>query len=97
MINDAISCFGISEAPHGGVKTSGVGRTHGRSGLEEMVRLKYLDTDQMPGMKKVWWYGYGETFRDQMEGFLDMQFAGRMATRLGGALRATGSLFRRRL
>jgi succinate-semialdehyde dehydrogenase/glutarate-semialdehyde dehydrogenase len=97
MINDAISCFGISEAPHGGVKTSGVGRTHGRSGLEEMVRLKYLDTDRMPGMKKVWWYGYGETFRDQMEGFLDMQFAGRMATRLGGVLRATGSLFRRRL
>ncbi len=97
MVNDAISCFAISEAPHGGVKASGVGRTHGRFGLEEMVRLKYLDTDQMPGMKKVWWYGYGETFRRQMEGFLDLQFAGGLTTRLRGALRATGSLFRKRL
>ncbi len=75
MVNDVISCFGISEAPHGGVKASGVGRTHGRFGLDEMVRVKYLDIDRMPGMKKVWWYGYGESFRRQMEGFLDMQFA----------------------
>ena len=97
MVNDAISCFGISEAPHGGVKASGVGRTHGRFGLEEMVRLKYLDTDQMPGMKKVWWYGYGETFHRQMEGFLDMQFAPGLTTRLRGALRATGYLFRKGL
>ena len=74
MVNDVISCFGISESPHGGVKSSGVGRTHGRFGLDEMVRLKYLDIDLMPGMKKVWWHRYGDTFRRQMEGFLDMQF-----------------------
>jgi hypothetical protein len=78
MVNDVISCFGISEAPHGGVKSSGVGRTHGRFGLEEMVRLKYVDSDLLPGMKKVWWYGYGARFTRQMEGFLDMQFARRV-------------------
>jgi len=59
MINDAVSCFGISEAPHGGVKASGIGRTHGRFGLEEMVRVKYVDSDLLPRMKKPWWYGYG--------------------------------------
>jgi acyl-CoA reductase-like NAD-dependent aldehyde dehydrogenase len=95
MVNDVISCFGISEAPHGGVKWSGVGRTHGRFGLEEMVRLKYLDIDRMPGMKKVWWYGYGNSFRRQMEGFLDMQFARGMGTRLRGALRAAGVIRRK--
>jgi acyl-CoA reductase-like NAD-dependent aldehyde dehydrogenase len=97
MVNDVISCFGISEAPHGGVKASGVGRTHGRFGLEEMVRVKYLDIDRMPGMKKVWWYGYGESFRQQMEGFLDMQFARSLGIRLLGALRAAGALKRKRL
>jgi len=97
MINDVISCFGISEAPHGGVKASGVGRTHGRFGLDEMVRVKYLDTDRMPGMKKVWWHGYGESFRRQMEGFLDMQFARGMGARLRGALRAAGVVRRKRL
>jgi len=97
MVNDVISCFGISEAPHGGVKASGVGRTHGRFGLDEMVRVKYLDMDRMPGMKKVWWHGYGESFRRQMEGFLDMQFARGMGTRLRGALRAAGVVRRKQL
>lgn len=97
MVNDAISCFGISEAPHGGVKSSGIGLTHGRFGLEEMVRLKYLDTDQMPGLKKVWWYAYGESFRQQMEGFLDLQFARGISARLRGALTATAALLRKRL
>ena len=97
MVNDVISCFGISEAPHGGVKASGVGRTHGRFGLDEMVRVKYLDMDRMPGMKKVWWHGYGESFRRQMEGFLDMQFARGMGARVRGALRAAGILTRKQL
>src|SRR5579871_3902697 len=97
MVNDVISCFGISEALHGGIKASGLGRTHGRFGLEEMVRLKYLDTDHMPGMKKVWWYGYGESFRRQMEGFLDLQFARNLTARLGGALRSVGVITAKKL
>ncbi|HKH97763.1 MAG TPA: aldehyde dehydrogenase family protein [Candidatus Sulfotelmatobacter sp.] len=97
MVNDVISCFGISEAPHGGVKASGVGRTHGRFGLDEMVRVKYLDTDRLPGMKKLWWHGYGESFRRQMEGFLDMQFARGLGQRLRGALRAAGVVTRKQL
>jgi succinate-semialdehyde dehydrogenase/glutarate-semialdehyde dehydrogenase len=92
MVNDVVSCFGISEAPHGGVKSSGIGHANGRFGLEEMVRLKYLDTDRMPGMKKVWWYGYGTSFARQMEGFLDFQFAKRLSERLRGGLRAAGVL-----
>jgi acyl-CoA reductase-like NAD-dependent aldehyde dehydrogenase len=97
MVNDVISCFGISEAPHGGVKSSGVGRTHGRFGLEEMVRLKYLDVDRMPGMKKVWWYSYGAAFARQMDGFLDFQFAGGLGKRLRRGMRASGVALRKKL
>jgi acyl-CoA reductase-like NAD-dependent aldehyde dehydrogenase len=97
MVNDVVTCFGISEAPHGGVKASGVGRTHGRFGLEEMVRLKYLDSDLMPGMKKVWWYGYGASFARQMEGFIDFQFARGLGQRVRAALRAAGIVKRRKL
>ncbi len=97
MVNDVVSCFGISEAPHGGVKNSGVGRTHGRFGLDEMVRLKYLDADRMPGMKKVWWYRYGGGFARQMEGFIDFQFAESLRKRLCGALRAAGVVRSRKL
>ena len=90
MVNDVISCFGISEAPHGGVKGSGIGRAHGRHGMEEMVRIKYLDVDRMPRVKKLWWYGYGPSFAQHMEGFLDFQFARGTGRRLRGALQSIG-------
>lgn len=97
MVNDAVSCFAISEAPHGGVKSSGIGRTHGRFGLEEMLRTKFVTSDHLPRMKKLWWYGYGQTVTRQMEAFLDMQFAATATRRLKGALDSAGSLFRKRL
>jgi acyl-CoA reductase-like NAD-dependent aldehyde dehydrogenase len=95
MVNDTVACFGISEAPHGGVKASGLGRTHGKFGLEEMVRIKYIDSDRLPGIKKVWWYGYGERFNRQMEAFLDMQFARGLGARVRGALKSVGVLRRK--
>lgn len=91
QVNDAVSCFGISEAPHGGIKASGIGRTHGRYGLEEMVRIKYVSSDLLPGMKKVWWYNYGRNFKTQVEGLLDFQFAPPLKQRLTGAVRAVKS------
>jgi delta 1-pyrroline-5-carboxylate dehydrogenase len=97
MVNDVVSCYGISEAPHGGVKASGMGRTHGKFGLEEMVRLKYVDSDRLSGMKKVWWYGYGEAFTKNIESFVEMQFARGLQRRLQGAWRSVGLLRGRKL
>jgi acyl-CoA reductase-like NAD-dependent aldehyde dehydrogenase len=91
MVNDCVSCFGISEALHGGVKASGLGRTHGHFGLEEMVRVKYLDVDLLGGMKKSWWYGYGEKFTRQMEGVIDLMFARKWGQRLRGAVLTAGT------
>jgi acyl-CoA reductase-like NAD-dependent aldehyde dehydrogenase len=88
MVNDAVSCFGISEAPHGGFKSSGIGRTHGRFGLEEMVRIKYVASDRLPGVKKAWWYPYGKRFAVQIENMLDLQFAG-ATRRLRAAARSS--------
>jgi len=93
MVNDVVSCHGISEAPHGGVKSSGLGRTHGRFGLEEMVRVKYLDSDRLPGIKKAWWYSYGGPFTKQVEAFIDMQFAPKLR-RLRSAWHSAGIMTR---
>lgn len=97
MVNDALSSFSISEAPHGGVKLSGLGRTHGRWGLEEMVRVKYIDSDLLPRMKKVWWFGYGGEFTLKMESFLDMIYARPLREKMKAAFRAAGALWRRKL
>lgn len=97
MVNDVLACFGISEAPHGGVKASGIGRTHGRFGLEEMVWPKYVDSDRLPRMKKLWWYGYGPAFAQQMSGFVELLFANGLIKRLRGGAKSTKSYLRRRL
>jgi len=94
MVNDVISCFGISEAPHGGVKSSGIGRAHGRLGLEEMVWIKYVDSDLLPRVPKVWWFGYGAGFAEQMGGFVDFLFAGNWMRRVSGGLRSVRAYFR---
>ncbi|MBV9342736.1 MAG: aldehyde dehydrogenase family protein, partial [Acidobacteria bacterium] len=88
LINDAVCSFGISEAPHGGIKASGIGRTHGRFGLQEMVRLKYVAAERLPRMKKMWWYGYNQSFARWMEAFLDVQFARSTKRRVEAALQS---------
>jgi succinate-semialdehyde dehydrogenase/glutarate-semialdehyde dehydrogenase len=97
MVNDAVSCFSISEAPHGGMKASGIGRTHGRWGLEEMVREKYVDSDIVPGKKKIWWFGYGGGLADEMESFLDLLYARSLREKLKASVSAVGALWRRKL
>ncbi|HWZ81248.1 MAG TPA: aldehyde dehydrogenase family protein [Terriglobales bacterium] len=97
MVNDVLSCFSISEAPHGGVKASGIGRSHGRWGLEEMTRVKYIDSDLLPRMKKVWWFGYGAEFAREMESFLDLIFARPLRQKIRAAARASAAVWRRKL
>ncbi|MFZ0799069.1 MAG: aldehyde dehydrogenase family protein [Terriglobales bacterium] len=97
MLNDAVSCFSISEAPHGGTKASGIGRTHGRWGLEEMVREKYLDSDIVPRTKKIWWFGYGGGLAGEMESFLDLLYARPLREKLKACIGAAGALWRRKL
>ena len=97
MVNDVVSCYGISEAPHGGIKASGIGRTHGKLGLSETVRAKYLDVDLSPRIKKPWWYGYGASISKAAEGFLDFQFAAKVGRRLIGGMRSIPLISRRKL
>lgn len=90
MLNDVISCFGIAEAPHGGFKQSGIGRTHGEMGLQEMVQTKYVDADLLPGIRKPWWFGYGKDYQQQMGALTDFLFAKALRSKLTGALRSCG-------
>ncbi len=97
MVNDLLTCFAIPEAPHGGSGASGIGRTHGLMGMREMVRPKYIDSDGLPGIKKVWWYPYGQAFTRQMSAFTEMLFARNSFKRLGASSKSAGSLWRKRL
>ncbi len=97
LVNDVLSCFAIPEAPHGGVQASGIGRTHGLMGMREMVRPKYIASDALPKMKKVWWYPYGQSVFRQMNAFVNMLYAKRAHHKLKGAIGSTASMWRKRL
>jgi succinate-semialdehyde dehydrogenase/glutarate-semialdehyde dehydrogenase len=94
MINDAISYFGIAEAPHGGCGASGWGRTHGKAGLLEMVQTKYVDVDRLPRKEKPWWYRYGSDLERAADAFLRFEFTGGIGAKLRHASNAMKTFFR---
>ena len=94
MINDLLSGFAISEAPHGGAGLSGWGRTHGRHGLLEMVNIKHVDVDRWSGMEKPWWYRYGTELEKAADSFMKFEFAGGLRNKIRHARGALKSVFR---
>ena len=60
MINDATSSWGEPNAPWGGYKMSGIGRTRARFGLEEMVQVKYTSDDRGRNKSNLWWFPYDD-------------------------------------
>jgi succinate-semialdehyde dehydrogenase/glutarate-semialdehyde dehydrogenase len=59
-INDHMFSHGACQCPWGGVKESGLGRTHSRYGLLECVNVKLRVWE--PGrVRDPWWHPYDET------------------------------------
>ncbi|GAC1397203.1 MAG: aldehyde dehydrogenase family protein [Pyrinomonadaceae bacterium] len=57
-INEHLYTHGIAQTPWGGVKQSGMGRTHGRSGLLEMVTPQHIHINRVTRIPDVWWFNY---------------------------------------
>ncbi|MDZ7290757.1 MAG: aldehyde dehydrogenase family protein [candidate division KSB1 bacterium] len=96
LINDAVSHAGACEAPHGGAKASGYGRTHGREGLMEMVRLKYLDVDPITFIRKPWWFRYDAKLLHQLNRFIEFLHGRSFFTRLRSVPGMLGLLWRKK-
>ena len=58
MVNEVLYTHGIAQTPWGGVKESGLGRTHGRLGLLELVQPQHLHVNRLSVLKDLWWFNY---------------------------------------
>jgi succinate-semialdehyde dehydrogenase/glutarate-semialdehyde dehydrogenase len=98
MVNDVASYYGITEAPHGGTGASGWGHSHSKLGLLEMVQVKYIDVDRLPGIPKSWWFGYTAGLTAAAGSLVRLLFAPTWRERLSamaGKRGAKGVVFRR--
>jgi len=67
MVNEVLYTHGIAQTPWGGMKQSGLGRTHGRLGLLELVAPQHIHVNRIARLRDLWWFGYspgaGRLFR----------------------------------
>ena len=69
MVNDVLNTYACPETPWGGVKHSGIGRTHSVWGLRDLCETRHVNHDRLSLPKEVWWYPYKEsTFRALLRG-----------------------------
>ena len=88
MINDHLMSHGLAETPWGGWKESGIGRTHGYLGLEEMTQPRCVVDDILPFVQKnMWWYPHNKKVYEGLKGALEFLYSKEPGKRLKGGLR----------
>ncbi len=65
--NDVAYSYGACQAPWGGRKESGFGRTHAQHGLRELSHVKFSDADS-GRISPPWWFPYDERAADGFRG-----------------------------
>jgi succinate-semialdehyde dehydrogenase/glutarate-semialdehyde dehydrogenase len=69
MVNDVLATYAAPETPWGGVKQSGIGRTHSAHGLRDLCETRHVNHDRVALPREVWWYPYKQgTFNALLRG-----------------------------
>ncbi len=66
-INDHMYSFVEPRAIWGGIKQTGMGRSHGPFGLHELVNIKYVGMDFLKKESQTWWFPYNQSLSGIME------------------------------
>jgi succinate-semialdehyde dehydrogenase/glutarate-semialdehyde dehydrogenase len=87
-INDHSMSHGLAETPWGGFKQSGIGRTHGAIGFEEMSQPQVIVHDILPfARQNMWWYPHTEKIYQGLLGALQFLYGKSLFQRLRGLYR----------
>jgi len=66
-VNDHMFSFTDPKAIWGGIKKTGVGRSHGPYGLLEISNIKFISMDFSRKRDRLWWYPYSGSKKSIME------------------------------
>jgi succinate-semialdehyde dehydrogenase/glutarate-semialdehyde dehydrogenase len=90
-MNDCAYSYGAHQAPWGGRKDSGHGRTHSKHGLYALSQLKFADEDR-GRLAPPWWYPYDARAVDGFRGALGVLYGRGLRARARAAWRHRGDL-----
>ncbi|MFQ6617167.1 MAG: aldehyde dehydrogenase family protein [Fidelibacterota bacterium] len=95
-INDSVFSFIEASAPWGGIKRSGIGRSHSVFGLLSTVNIKYVNYDKGAKRTALWWFpydsGYSKFINSAIPALYQTSFYGKIK-RLGLLLKNPRFLF----
>jgi succinate-semialdehyde dehydrogenase/glutarate-semialdehyde dehydrogenase len=84
-INDHLLTHGMAETPWGGVKESGIGRSHGELGFDEMTQPQVVTTELLHFAKRnLFWHPYDATLYAGLKGALHLLHGRGLGNRLRG-------------
>jgi acyl-CoA reductase-like NAD-dependent aldehyde dehydrogenase len=82
-VNDVIAGFGVTDAPSGGIKESGIGKRHGAEGIRRFCHQQVIVTDRFGMKSELFWYPYSA----KTERIMARLFGAAFSTGLGAKLK----------
>ncbi len=85
-VNDHMYSFCEPRAIWGGIKQTGMGRSHGPYGLHELVNIKNVGTDFIRKKAQTWWFPYDASLSAIMEKAIVIFHSGRLRSKMRAVL-----------
>ena len=84
--NDHMYSFVEPRAIWGGIKQTGMGRSHGPYGLHELVNIKYVSMDFLGKRSQTWWFPYDQGLERLLEKTITVYHGQGLGRKLRAAL-----------
>jgi acyl-CoA reductase-like NAD-dependent aldehyde dehydrogenase len=95
FFNDGLFSHASPQAPWGGLKQSGFGRSHSHFGLIDLVNIKHICKDSPASSSRFWWYPYGPTRAKTVQGGIKYLHGATLGTKISGLIDFLGGLLKK--
>jgi succinate-semialdehyde dehydrogenase/glutarate-semialdehyde dehydrogenase len=91
IINDGLFSFACPQVPWGGLKNSGMGRTHSYFGLLDLVNIKHVSIDAAAHGGRQWWFPYNRSRLQAAKGGIKLLHSSSPFGQLAGLFQFIGN------
>jgi succinate-semialdehyde dehydrogenase / glutarate-semialdehyde dehydrogenase len=81
-VNDVLAGFGVTDAPSGGLKTSGIGKRHGPEGIRRFCHQQAIVSDRFGMKREPFWFPYSAKTERLLARALGIMFSSRWSSKL---------------